>query len=44
MLAGAAAALKQGTFPAGGFCSRSTEKTKDCMEVSTNHGRRLRML
>jgi len=31
MIAGAGAAIKQGTFPAGGYCSRSTTKTKDCM-------------
>jgi len=35
MIAGANAAIKQGTFPAGGYCSRTNTKTKDCMSVST---------
>jgi len=44
MIAGANAAILQGTFPAGGYCSRSTANTKDCMTVSTASGRRMRML
>jgi len=44
MIAGANAAILQGTFPAGGYCSRSTARTKDCMTVSTASGRRMRML
>jgi len=34
MIAGAMAAISQGTFPVGGYCKRTNTKHKDCMTVS----------
>jgi len=44
MIAGAGAAIKQGSFPASGYSSRSATGTRDSMYASTASNRRMRML